>query len=472
MTLISAVKNEGNSAQIKFLIESDKFKTEVDALYKKKAPGITIPGFRKGKAPRAMVEKFYGKGFCYEEAINNLLDSEWPKALEASGLDVVSRPEIDIEDINDNGVTVIANVKVKPEIKLGEYKGLEAVKNVGEVTNEEIESELQKIRNRNSRTTEITDRAAENGDTVTIDYSGSTDGKKFEGGTAEKQSLVLGSGSFIPGFEEQVTGHNVGDSFDIQVKFPEEYHAPELAGKDATFSIVLHKIEKTELPELDDDFAKDVSEFDTLDEYKADISAKLKSGKEAQADSEVENSLIQKIVETCEVDIPSEMIDAETENLVRDYDNRLRMNGLDLKTYFQYTGLDLDALREQMRPQAENQVKIRLALEKIVSLENIEVSEEEIEKEYSDISSYYNMESEQVKGLIDAKDISADLAAKKAVKLIVDNAVITQSKSDEPKETAPEAPTAAEESEAGEKPVKEKKTTKRTSKKKAESDAE
>ena len=426
MTLISAIKKEGSTAEIKFSIAGADFKAEVEKVYRKQAANITIPGFRKGKAPRNMIEKMYGKGFFYEDAINNLLPKEYPLALEASGFDPVSAPEIDIEDINDEQVVVIATIKVKPEVTVDEYKGIEVTRTVEEVKPEEIEAELERVRQRNSRTIEITDRPAENGDMVVIDYSGSVDGVKFEGGTAEKQNLELGSGSFIPGFEEQVVGHAIGESFDITVTFPAEYHAPDLAGKEAVFAITLHEIKKVELPEIDDELARDVSEFDTLDEYKADIAAKIKSSKEAQADSAVEAQLIDALVERLHADIPEEMYTAETENFVRDYDSRLRMNGLDMKTYFKYTGMTLDALREQLRPQAERQVKTRLALEKIAELENVEVSAEEIESEYTKLAEVYGIEVDKVKELVDTNDIKKDLCVNKAVKIVKEAAKISE----------------------------------------------
>ncbi|MBE6543397.1 MAG: trigger factor [Ruminococcaceae bacterium] len=426
MTLISVTKKEGSIAEIKFSIPGTEFQAEVTKVFRKKSADITIPGFRKGKAPRNMIEKMYGKGFFYEDAINNLLPTEYPLAVEASGVEVVDSPEIDIEEITDEQVVIIANVAIKPEVTVDEYKGIEVTRKVEEVKPEEVEAELERVRQRNSRTTEITDRAAENGDITTIDYSGSVDGVKFEGGTAENQSLELGSGSFIPGFEEQVVGHSIGESFDITVKFPEEYHAAELAGKEAVFAIKLHGIKKVELPELDDEFARDVSEFDTLDEYKADIEAKIKNSKEAAADKEVEGQLIDALIERLHAEIPESMFVTETENFVRDYDSRLRMNGLDMKTYFQYTGMTLDGLREQLRPQAERQVKTRLALEKIAELENVVVTEEEIEEEFKKLAEAYNLEVEKVKELVDTKDISRDLSVNKAVAIIKAEAKISE----------------------------------------------
>lgn len=424
MTFVSAQNKEGGKAEIKFVIAADTFNAEVNKVFKKQAASIAVPGFRKGKAPRHIIEKMYGKGVFFEEAINNLLPAEYDAALTESGVEAVSAPEIDIETIDENGVVVIATVKVKPEVKVGEYKGIEVKRTVEAVSAEEVEEELKRVQQRNSRELEITDRAAEDGDTVIIDYSGSVDGVKFEGGTAEKQTLVLGSNSFIPGFEAQVVGHNIGESFDINVKFPEEYHAPELAGKDAVFAIVLHEIKRTELPELDDEFARDVSEFDTLAEYKSDIEAKIKESKEKKADAEVEAQLIEALIAGLEAEIPEEMFAAETENFVRDYDSRLRMNGLDLKTYFQYTGMDLDALREQLAPQAQRQVKTRLALEKIVELENIEVSDEEVAAEYENLAKAYNLEVEKVKEFVSEKDLKKDLAVNRAVALVKENAVV------------------------------------------------
>ncbi len=440
MSLISVNKKETNLYEIKIGIDADKFSAAVNRVYAKQAKNITVPGFRKGKAPRSIIEKMYGKGVFYEDAINDLIPEVYTEAIKASELDVVSQPEFDIESVDENGVVLLAYVYVKPEATIEGYKGIEVTKDTIRVTAAEIRAEIDRVRERNSRMIDVTDRAAQIGDTANIDYEGFVDGVAFAGGKAEGSDLILGSGQFIPGFEDQIVGHNIGDEFDVIVKFPEEYHAAELAGKDATFKCRLNGLKLKELPELDDEFARDVSDFDTLAEYEADIKAKIKEKKEADADRAVEDQLIDAIIEKLVCVIPEAMYVNETENFVRDYDTRLRMQGLDLKTYFQYTGMDLDALRTQLRPQAEKQVKTRLALEKIVELENIVASDEEIEAEYTRLSEAYSMEVEKIKESIEAADLAMDIKVKKAVDLIKANAVITKKSAAKKSKKAAEAP--------------------------------
>ncbi len=428
MNFISTTKPEGeqNVAEIRFSIDNATFQDEVTKVFKKRAAKISVPGFRPGKAPRHVIEKMYGKGVFYEDAINNLLPTAYPEAVTASGLSVVGAPEIDVEAIDDNGVTIVAKVTLRPELTVTEYKGLTASYKPEKVTEEEIEAELARIRERQGRQIEITDRAAEMGDTATIDYSGSVDGVKFEGGTAEDQPLKLGSNTFIPGFEDQVVGHNVGDTFGVNVTFPTEYHAEELAGKPAVFVVTIKKLEVTELPELDDEFAKDVSEFDTLSEYKADIKAKIQKTKDDAADQEVENQLIEALLTKIEGDIPEAMYAEETENMVRDYDNRLRMQGLDLKTYFKYTGLDLDALRRQFRPQAEKQIRLRLGLEAIAKTEELVPAEDAINAEFEKLATAYGLELDKVKELVPTAEIIGDLKTRMAMDLVKANAKVTK----------------------------------------------
>ena len=458
MTLISANKTGSNTAEIKFSIDPGVFSAEVTKVFKKRAPKISIPGFRPGKAPRHIIEKMYGKGVFYEEALNNLLPDEYEAARKESGLETVGSPEIDVENIGDEGVTIIAKTAIKPEVELKQYKGLAATRKVEKATAEEVDAEVEQVRSRNARMIEITDRAAQKDDTVTIDYSGSVDGVAFEGGTAEKQELKLGSGTFIPGFEEQVEGHSIGDEFDVNVTFPTEYHAAELAGKDAVFACKLHGIRMTELPALDDEFAKDVSEFDTLDEYKADILAKIQKRKDSQADNEVEGQLIDALMENLEADIPEEMFRIETENQLRDFDMNLRSQGLDLNTYIKYTGGSLDDIRGQLRPRAERGVKTRLALEKIAALESLVASEDEINEEIKKLAEGYNMPEEEVRKYVDTADVKKDIEVRKAVEFVKENAAVTE-------EAAAEA--------ASEKPAK--KTTRKkstTTKKKAAESAD
>ncbi|MBO7404771.1 MAG: trigger factor [Clostridia bacterium] len=432
MKLVSSNKVDTNTYELKFIIDKETFDRETDKVFNKRKGKITVQGFRPGKAPRHMIEKIYGKGVFYEDALNNLLPEEYPKALEESGVKAVSKPEIDVESIDDNGVLVVAKVTSKPEVEIDGYKGVEAEKPVAKVTAEEVAEELEKVRTRQGRLIEVTDRPAENGDTANIDYEGFADVKAFDGGKDEGYDLQLGSGSFIPGFEEQVAGHSAGDSFDVNVTFPEEYHAEELAGKDAVFKVKLNAVKHTELPDLDDEFAKDVSEFDTLDEYKADLEAKLQKKKDDEAERAFESKLLDALVDRLEVTLPEVMIDDEAENQLRDYDMNLRQSGLDLKTYLQYTGMTLDGLRDQFKPRAEKQVKVRLALEKIAEKEGLTVSEEELTKELEDLAASYQMEVEKVRQYIDPEDLKNDLLARKAMDLVKEQAVVT--------EKAPEAP--------------------------------
>ena len=425
MSLTKSEMIEKNQYELQFSVDKATFDAAVDKVYRKQVKSISVPGFRKGKAPKSIIEKMYGTGVFYEDAINDLIPAAYTEALAESKLEVVSQPEFDVVSIDENGLVLSAKVFVKPEVEIKDYAGIEVEKNVVAVTDEDVNKEIQVIRERNSREIEITDRAAEMGDTTVIDFEGFCDGVAFEGGKGTDYSLKLGSGSFIPGFEEQVAGKNIGEEFDVNVTFPEEYHAADLAGKPAVFKVTIHSITNVELPELDDDFAKDVSEFDTFDEYKADLKAKIEKRHEAAADNAVEEKLVEALIEKLEADIPEAMFVTETENFVRDYDNRLRSQGLDLNTYFKYTGLTLDNLREQMRPQAERQVKARLALEKIAELENLEATEEDINGEYENIANAYGVELEQVKASIDAEAIAADMKVKKAMDLVKEKAVVT-----------------------------------------------
>ena len=374
MKLVKAEKIEGGKFELHISVDKATFEEAVTKAFQKESKKITVPGFRKGKAPRAIIEKMYGKGVFYETAINDLIPGVYTDAVAEAGITPVAQPDFDVVSLDDNGLVLSAQVYVKPEVAIADYFGIAATRTVAPVTDAEVEAEIKTVQERNSRETEVMGRAAEMGDTAVIDYEGFCDGVAFEGGKGEDYALKLGSGTFIPGFEEGVVGHKVDEEFDVVVTFPTEYHSADLAGKEATFKCKLHALTRVELPTLDDDFAKDVSEFDTFAEYKADIKAKIEKRHESEADRAVEDKLMEALIEKLEADIPESMFVAETENFVRDYDNRLRMQGLDLKTYFKYTGLDLDALRAQMRPQAERQVKARLALEKISALENLEAT--------------------------------------------------------------------------------------------------
>ncbi len=433
MSLKNVNKPETNVVEIEFTSDKAAFDAACDKAYKKNVGSISVPGFRKGKAPKHIIEKMYGKGVFYDEALNEIVNPAFADAIKDQDFKMVSQPEFDVVSIDGDGVTFKAKFYVKPEVEITDYIGIPVTKTVREASDEDADNEISDTQKRNSRQVEVTDRAAQDGDIVVIDFDGYVDGKPFEGGKAEKYNLTLGSGQFIPGFEEQIVGKNIGDEFDVNVTFPAEYHAAELAGKPAVFKIKLHEIKFNELPALDDEFAKDVSEFDTFAEYKADVKAKIQDRYNKQADGEVEEQLINALIEKLKAEIPEPMYVAETENFVRDFDGRLRMQGLDLKTYFKYTGLDLDALRKQMRPQAERQVKTRLALEKIVELEGIKPTDEEIAAEYDRIAKAYNMELDKVKEMVDEAAIAEDVAVKKAVDLVKEKAVVTEKAYEEPK---------------------------------------
>ena len=460
MKLIKNEKLEGSKVELHFSVEADAFEAAVERAYKKEVGKINIPGFIKCKAPRAMIEKMYGKGFFYDTALNDLLPDAYEAAVKEAGIDPVAQPEVDVLSVDENGVVFTAKVFVKPEVKIEGYFGIEVTKEVAPVTDEEIANELELVRERNSRELDANDRPAELGDTAVIDFEGFVDGVAFEGGKGENYALKLGSGQFIPGFEEQIVGHSVDEEFDVNVTFPAEYHAEDLAGKASVFKVKLHALTKVELPELDDEFAKDVSEFDTLDEYKADLKAKIEKRHETTAQNAVDGQIMDALIEKLEAEIPEAMFDNEAENFVRDYDNQLRMQGLDLKTYFQYTGMTLETLRAQFRPQAEKQVKARLALEKIAELENLVASEEAVEAEYTRIAEAYGVEVAQVKASIDAEFIAADMKVQLALDTVKEKAVVKAPKKKATKKAAPKAETEAAEGE--EKPVKKtRKTTKK-----------
>ncbi len=425
MKLLNITDAEKNQKVIEFSVDKATFDAAVDKVYKKNVAKLNIPGFRRGKAPKSMIEKMYGKGFFYEDAINEILPEAYASALEESGLDVVSHPEIDIKTIDDNGVVVTAAVYVKPEVKLGEYKGMEATRADVTVSDEAVDAEIKKALEGQARETEVTDRAAEMGDEVVFDFDGYVDGVAFAGGKSENYELKLGSGAFIPGFEEQIVGKNIGENFDVNVTFPAEYHAEELAGKESVFKCLIHAIKVRELPELDDEFVKDVSEFDTVDEYRADVTAKLQAEADKAEDANVDAQLMDKLVEMMEADIPEVMFTNEVENMMRDYETRLRYQGLDMEMFMKYTGQTADDLKAQFRPQAEKQVKTRLALEAVAKAENFEATAEEIEAEYTKIAEAYNVKVEDVRAQIDDAAIAADLVVGKAAQLIRDTAVVS-----------------------------------------------
>ncbi len=424
MILKNKEATENSHVKLTIEVEKDVFADACAKAYKKNAKDISIPGFRKGKAPRNIIEKMYGKGFFYEDAVNALYKEALAEAIKEAELDVVSdNIAVEIESVGDEGFTFTANVPVKPEVSVADYKGIEAEKLIVNITDEQVSHELEHAQKRGARMTEIDDRAAENGDIALFDFAGYVDGVAFDGGTAEGYELTLGSGQFIPGFEEQMVGHSIGEEFDVNVKFPEEYHAEELKGKDAVFKIKLHGLKKEELPEIDDDLAAD-NGFDTLDEYKADIKENLVKRAEAESNRAFDEKLLVALADLVEADIPDEMFEEEADRALEQWAYRLSSQGLSIEDYMKYTGMDVDALRAQFRPQAVTQVKIRLALEKIAELEAFEASEDEIAEEYKKLAELYQKSEDEIKTLIPEEGIKHDLLVEKALGVIRDNAKV------------------------------------------------
>ncbi len=416
-----------NLRELEIVVEKDEMEKAIETAYRKNVGKIAVPGFRKGKAPRKIIEKYYGEGVFFEDAVNIAYPEAYEKALEETGIEPVDKAEVEMKDGSDEGFTFIAKVTVKPEVIVKEYKGLSAEKPSAEVTEEEIDEEVKRLQTRNSRLVTV-EREAKDGDATIIDYSGSVDGVKFEGGTAENQTLNLGSGMFIPGFEEQVVGMKAGDEKDITVKFPEEYHAKDLAGKVAIFHVKLHEVKETEMPTVDDEFVKDVSEFDTVADFRADIQKKIAERKEKMAETEFENGLMDALIENMEAEIPQCMIESQIDDIARDFDYKLKMQGLDLGTYLSYSKMDMSSFRRTFEEQATKQVKSRLALEKVAELENIDVPDEDAEAELKRLSEYYGMALEEVKKVISAASVKKDLAVAKVVDLIKENAKTLEKK--------------------------------------------
>ena len=416
---------EKNMAKLTVEVPAEELEKALQAAYMKEKNKISVPGFRKGKVPRQMIEKMYGAATFYEEAANILIQDNYAQAMEESGADIVSRPVIDVVQIEAGKPFIFtAEVAVRPEVKLGKYKGVQVTKVDTTVTDEEVDNAVEAERQKNARMVTVTDRAAANGDTAVIDYEGSVDGVPFEGGKAENHSLELGSHSFIDTFEDQIVGHNAGDEFDVNVTFPTEYHAAELAGKPAVFKVKLHEIKVKELPELNDEFAQDVSEFDTLDEYKADVRKHLEVEKENEAKRTKEDEAIAKIIEKSEMEIPEAMIETQCENMVNDFAQRIAQSGLTMEQYMQFSGMTLDKLKEQVRPEAEMRIKSSLVLEQIAKDENIEISDEEVDAEIERMAAQYGMEADKLKeymGESEKTSMKRDLAVTKAVDLIMEN---------------------------------------------------
>ena len=455
MSLKSCEKTGTNEVTIELSISAEAFADANVKAYNKVKKNISVPGFRKGKAPKAFIEKYYGEGVFYDDALEIAFPDAFEAAVAEAGIDPVDNPfDFDIKSVGKDGVELSCKVTVKPEIELGEYKGLKAEKEVVAVTAEEVEAEINRKLDDNARIVEVDDRAVANGDIVTIDYEGFNDGVAFDGGKAEEFDLTIGSGQFIPGFEEKIIGHNIGEEFDIDVTFPEEYHAEDLAGKPVVFKIKLHGIKVRELPELDDEFVKDISEFDTVDELKADIEKKMTEAKQSIADRAFESKLLDMVAESVKGEIPECMIEKAIDDMIQDMDYRLRMQGLDFKTYLMYTGMDEQSIRGQYKEQAEKDVKLMLAIEKIVATEGLDASEEEINAHYQKFADGYGMAIEEIKKVVSEKTAKNDITSKKAIDLIVENAKATKPRKTAAKKTTTKKSTkkaeAAEEAPAEE----------------------
>lgn len=425
MSLKATNNVETNKYELEIEISAEDFEAAIEKAYLKARKNIAMPGFRKGKAPRKLIEKEYGEQVFFEDAVNLLYAPVVNGAVEESGLELVTRPEVEVTEISkENGVKLKATCITKPDVEVKDYKGIEVEKVVNPVTDEDINKQLDALREKNVTVETVDDRAAENGDDVVIDFEGFKDDVAFEGGKAEDFTLSLGSGQFIPGFEDQIVGHNAGEEFDINVTFPEEYQVKELAGAPAVFKIKLKSISKKVMPELDDDMVKDSTEFDTVYEYKADVKKKLEEANEKHADSEVEAKIFDKVIENMTAEIPQVMFDNRVNEMISELEQRLAPQGISLDLYMQYTGQTIDTVKKAYAEQAEKQVKLRLALEKIAKLENIEVTEDELKAEFDKLAEAYKLDVDQIKQFIHDDDLKKDIAVGKAVDLIKDAAVI------------------------------------------------
>lgn len=425
MELKNTEKQEHSVVALTIEITKAEFEAAKDKAFKKTGKNITVPGFRKGKAPRKMIEKLYGEGVFFEEAFNIIYPDAMEMAVEKSGIKPVGRADVDLGDpAEEGGLTIIAKVPVEPEVELGEYKGIEVEKETVKVLQADVKAELNRMAQRNART-ETVERKAKKNDTVDIDFEGFVDGVPFEGGKAEHHELTLGSGAFIPGFEDQLIGCKAGDEKDVVVTFPEEYHAKELAGKEATFKCTVHKVEETILPEIDDEFAKDVSDTcETLDDLKKEITERLKAERQEAADNAFEEKVLDAVIDGMKADIPAAMIDAQVDTIVQDFGYRLQMQGMGLEQYLKMTGTEMGAFRAMFQSQAERQVKTRLALQKVVELEGITVSDKELEEEYAKMAEQYKMEVEKVKAIVSKEALEGDLKISNALEFIKKNAKV------------------------------------------------
>ncbi|MBQ3970272.1 MAG: trigger factor [Clostridia bacterium] len=425
MSLVSSNKVDTNRHEFEVSVDGESFKKAINTVYKKQVKNINIPGFRKGKAPKSVIEKMYGKEVFYEDAMQDLYPKALQDAIEEAGVRIVNdKIDLDVTEVSEDGFTFKAVVTTYPEIAIDGYKGIEIEAVSAEVTEEKINEEIDKARQRASSIAEVEDRPAQDGDITVIDFEGFMNGEAFEGGKGENYNLTIGSGSFIPGFEEQIIGHTKDEEFTINVTFPEDYQVDELAGQPAEFKIKLHEIKTRILPDLDDDFVQDVSEASTVEEYKAEIAKNLEEDLKKERDADIENKLVDVLVEKVEGEIPQAMYENKIDDMIREFDMRVRAQGLDLETYMQYAGLSQDDLRAQYEDEAEKRVKIRLALEKIAEIENIEADDEALEEEYSKIAEQYKMELDQVKSLIPASELKKDVAVSKAMDFVKENANI------------------------------------------------
>lgn len=429
---------EKNMAKLTVTVSADKFEKAMQAAYMKQKNRIHIPGFRKGKVPRAMIEKVYGPEVFYDEAVNQVINQEYPKAMDESGLEIVSRPDIEVTQIEKGKELVfVAEVAVKPEVTLGEYKGVTVTKTEVTVTDEEIDADIENTRNMQARTVEVTDRPVQDGDTVVIDFEGFCDGVPFEGGKGENHSLEIGSHSFIDNFEEQLIGKNAGDETEVNVTFPEKYHAAELAGKPAVFKVKIHTVKAKEIPELNDEFVSLVSEFETLDEYKEDVRKKLLKRKEDAAKGAKEDEAVQKIIDASKMDIPDPMVDMQCESMIQEFEGRISQQGLTLGQYMQFSGSNIEKMKDQVRPEALQRIQSSLVLEQIAKEENIEVSEEEINGQIEKLAATYGMPGEKMKEFLsdeDKESIERNLSVEKAIAVIMEHAV-EQEKTEEEEKT-------------------------------------
>ncbi len=424
MEIISQNNTATNTTAIEFSFTAEEFENAISAAYNKRKKSITVPGFRKGKAPRKVIEAQYGESVFYDDAVNSLYNQNIVAVIDKTGLDVVDVENTEVVEVSkENGVKFKADIITKPVVEISDYKGLEVKKTTKNVDDAAVDAEVEKVRNRNARSISVEDRAAQIGDTAVIDFEGFLDGVAFEGGKGEKFPLELGSGSFIPGFEEQVAGKNIGEDFDVNVTFPEHYQAENLAGKPAVFKCKLHEIKGKELPNVDDEFVKDVSEFDTLDEYKADIKSKLEKAAADEASTNLDNALVDAVIGKMKAEVPQVMYQRRIDEIVREWSARNRIN---VEDYLKYTGVTMDQFKANFTEVAKRQVDLRLALEKIAELENITVSDEDVEKEYADMAEQYKMEADKIKAAVPADAIKNDLKIEKALDLVRDSAKIEE----------------------------------------------